>query len=987
MAKHYLRDDLGAGASLDDAERLLPADARADPEFLLAAGMVERDNVRALRLLAEAVARDPTMERAHFERATRLEGLWRSRGTLEREVAEMVDDEYAEVIAINPGNLGAWGNRGYVAWLLAGPELDRDTRISNGSDGPEGTPWKERAVESLQAGRQYKEVRRDAIVAELDWNLTRIAAENGEFTKAYTHYIEAVSAMLGEPRMGFLKYFYEPATEGVVRRFVEYKDRVLKRAKEAEATRAAEPRLIRSVKAFALNDCGLAHGARYERSGNVAHLRRARRCFDQAIAENQAFPLPHLNLAELDMLEARDAGPEQEMRLLESAADRLTAVLRGEPKWVLAQLALIQTQILLARTASSSMRRLATGPPTAWPQPLGSPDALTSPPSPSDDPRRRRAELDHERHRRRQEADDTLAALLPHAGFRHENGDGSRPDFGAKHARRTVARHRDDWMRDFNEIHVAALTHWAWALVEPAPAAAHELLTELRDTFYRADLGVVQLHRQAIELAMAAAPSGGGVDRSLKRSEEECEALIAALIEAQLEADPASHSYLREVAQISPERRRDLLSRLDNPRPSGATLIWIAGQRWDLADAEGALQAAREALEAPVMSAVASDWLRLGDLLVRLDATEAATTAYRRAIGSDEPAVAGRAAMMASRLLSAGGFGARSARLLARVTSDPETALAIAIALEAEGRAGEAVDAYRTMAVAENGASAAVSENARRLLVALLERRGGQDVAEIELHLRQLADGESQHRDWAALRLAQHLRQSDATEAESYLKAAIEVGAPGTTLAASELLIEMLNEQDRRDEVASVSVAAATKHSWVALCLGDRLRSERPELCEEVYKAGANPQGPGPDYAADASLRLGQVLSEKGEHDGAYAAYKEAIESADIRVAPDATIGCGEMVRGLASRKHSEDFYLTVAAWAATTATPTSFAVAFCRDLGERLTALSKPDIACAVHLTAAEHEPRAGLRLAATLEADGDPDTAQLIRARIAAA
>ena len=205
MARTYLQDPLGSDEALKRAERLLPTRAHDDAEFLFAAGMAEGQAVRALRLLAEAIEIDPAMERARSLRALRYEELWRSREPFEPEVAELVDAEYADVISVNPGNVSAWANRGYIGWLLANEVADEARR----GDRRREPGWRERGIESLEAGRQYKEVRGDAMVADLDWNLARFAAEDGDFDRAYFHYVEAVSAMLGEPRLGFVSYYFD----------------------------------------------------------------------------------------------------------------------------------------------------------------------------------------------------------------------------------------------------------------------------------------------------------------------------------------------------------------------------------------------------------------------------------------------------------------------------------------------------------------------------------------------------------------------------------------------------------------------------------------------------------------------------------------------------------------------------------------------------------------------------------------------------------
>ncbi len=830
-------------------------------------------------------------------------------------------------------------------------------------------------------------MRRDAVVAELDWNLTRIKAEAGKFTEAYSHYVEAVSVLLAEPRIGFLAYFFAPATDDLVRRFVAYKDRVLKHAKEAESRRGDDVRLVKSVKAFALNDCGLAHLAHFERSGHHAQLRRARRCFERAVEENPAFPLPHLQIAIVDRTEAAMLEPGQAWALRVDAARRLFGVLRSEPTWVSAQLGLIQTQITLLETASQAAAGHPVEAQMSLRRPSGRPTAPTAPPLPENDPRYRRALAEHRRYELQREVREGFAALLPHAGFRYgENG--GRPDFESRRTRTSIARHRDCWTRDFNEIHVAALINWAWSLSDSAPAAAHEVLTELRRVFYRSDPSLVELHLVAIGQIVAGGPRGGGTDRALVAAAAEDEDLLVNLIEVELRESPVGHQNLRKAEQLPPDRRWRALSLPPAAQPSATSLIWIAIQRAKLGDVEGAGRAGAEALGRPVVAATAADWSRLGDLLLALGLAELATTSYRRAIGSGAPIVAAWAALSASGLLREQGAAEEAARVLGRAKGDPETWLELGLACERRKLFQQAVDTYRELlASSQDGAAADLLQFARVRLVDLLEQAGNGAEAEIEAHLRQLASGEAPHRQQGALRLAERLLGDDPDAAEAHLREAISGGPSGVSLAAAETLCRRLLERGDTEDAQAVALEAAGTHSWVAVCLGDRLVGLSQELAEEAYRAGANPAGVAPGFAADASLRLADLLVGRDALEEARSAYRAAIKSADIRVAPDATLAYGEFLSRAGSRRASEHFYLGITAWAVSDPTlPAEFAVAFCRDLGERLTALGKPDIARAVHLQAVEEAPAVGLRLAAALETGGDRDGAQLVRSRVGA-
>jgi tetratricopeptide (TPR) repeat protein len=102
-----------------------------------------------------------------------MEMLWRTRATLERQRSRAGFQGIPAVTTTNPGVVGAWSNLGYMRWLLGDAELARD---------------------AFEGGREYKEIKHDTYVAELDYGLARIAAEQGDFEEAYQLYESGVSA-------------------------------------------------------------------------------------------------------------------------------------------------------------------------------------------------------------------------------------------------------------------------------------------------------------------------------------------------------------------------------------------------------------------------------------------------------------------------------------------------------------------------------------------------------------------------------------------------------------------------------------------------------------------------------------------------------------------------------------------------------------------------------------------------------------------------
>jgi hypothetical protein len=533
----YLQDQPGAEAALDSALQLRPATASQNAEYLFAAAMVEADQMRSLRLLAGSVELNPAMERARFVRAQRLEALWRRRDPIEPEVALTVDDEYAAVITINPGNISAWANRGYIGWLLA------DHPPPAASSGVPELSWKERALASLESGRQYKEVRREAMVAELDWSLARFAAEDGDFQKAYAHYIDAVSAMLYEPRLNILQHFYTNSTEALLQRYTDYRERVLAHASSAEAEQSYPQRLVESVVAFVETDYGLALAAHCRRTGKAKLLDAALDCFQNAVSKNPNFVLPHFYLSSLYR---QRAGQERRNKLeqavyLNEALAHLSEVLHREPEWIFARREMVWAESRLAELAIQ-FSRSGQGD-----------DALGSKPH----------ELMH--------------SLVPHVQFRTAAGRGTVIGSRGLGVRRLVLNRRIEWSQDFDEVHVAVLALWVKLLAEQEPLAAVELSAHMRLLYYPAAMSLVEPHQKAAR-SLLSGDIGSTQRRRLRSVERECNGLIDAHRRAMLGSDPSNYAYLRAIDHFPNKERREALYRALNADPSKVTRLWIGKQ-------------------------------------------------------------------------------------------------------------------------------------------------------------------------------------------------------------------------------------------------------------------------------------------------------------------------------------------------------------------------------------------------------------------------
>lgn len=323
-----LGSDVDANERLEEARRLDPARAEQNAACLYAMGQVETR--QRAHYFQRAVELAPFFEVAQFERAMEAELVWRRRPTLEENVAEIVAGEYDRVLRLNPGNIAAWANLGYMHWLLEKPD---------------------RARQALERGREYKEIKRETFVAELDYSLARIAAEAGDFERAYRHYIDAVSAHLAQgvshSTSGYTGYQFESVTTDIIERFRRYRRRVKKHWRDARdgggpASDMTTQRVRDAVYSFVLNDYGEACLNYWLRSGDSRYRNVARRAFEHSLLglrtasryrsrPQTRFPLISYNLNRLQWLEisAIDASQLDEGGVVE-AAEKLLSIGPGD---------------------------------------------------------------------------------------------------------------------------------------------------------------------------------------------------------------------------------------------------------------------------------------------------------------------------------------------------------------------------------------------------------------------------------------------------------------------------------------------------------------------------------------------------------------------------------------------------------------------------------------------------------------------------------
>jgi tetratricopeptide (TPR) repeat protein len=321
-----------AEEELDRAQQEQPRRAAKDARYLYARGRVVTQ--QAEQFFRRAAELDPQLEVAQFNVALSADDYWRRRGILDESVVAMVIEEYDRVLALNPALVAAWANQGYIYWLLG------DT---------------ERAKRVLERGREFKEMRRETFVAQLDHTLTRIAAEEGRFADAYRSYVSAVTAHFAEGIShapdGYTAPDFDGMTEAMLERFEAYRDKVTdewRKVRRKHGTRGQ--RVANSVRAFVLNDCAEASMNLGLRSGDPKYLDRARAMLAEARDLNPRYPMISYNLQRLDRWKWQEwwslyppdpsalgdkelANYTQLFAQMPLETDHIERVLRYEPRW------------------------------------------------------------------------------------------------------------------------------------------------------------------------------------------------------------------------------------------------------------------------------------------------------------------------------------------------------------------------------------------------------------------------------------------------------------------------------------------------------------------------------------------------------------------------------------------------------------------------------------------------------------------------------
>jgi tetratricopeptide (TPR) repeat protein len=502
----YLGHTKGARDLLTQARTVDPQRAEYDTIYIFTSGLTSSSQRTRLGLLRRAVELSPRFEVVQFTLARELENLWRSRDVLESSSADLALLEYRKLLKINPGNLGAWANSGYISWLLGTDERLKAAR------------------KHFEQGLRYKGIKREIFVSELDYGLARIFAEQGDVVRAYQHYISAVAASIArEDTSDYHDYFFHPLAPAMRGRFDRYYANVrrgFRRALQEDAKRGANPqqgaqerkRIRDSVHAFVLNDLGEA----YAHTGDAES---AVTTFNRAIAFNPNYVLPYHNLATFDadslgrdphyylkrVIELQPTWPQGRLALARyyshAAPDALVEETKAEEARIRA--AQIQTELVGIRSRSQQhhahIREIETS--------LGAPVAPVALESREVVERREKLEKELEsldkqmlQHRRnaaerlqlaqqyRDDAREIARALLPHAWLWGES------ELDPRILRASALRKELRWEREFSDLHAQALYVWALRFVYDTREIdkALQFLSHLRKHYWPADYDLLR---------------------------------------------------------------------------------------------------------------------------------------------------------------------------------------------------------------------------------------------------------------------------------------------------------------------------------------------------------------------------------------------------------------------------------------------------------------------------------------------------------------
>ena len=157
LTKCFLGRGDEAEEGLKDAAATAPDQVTKNPLYLMAQGLMEPVVVKAILRFQQAVDLDPKFQIARWYLASSREKVLRQRDEITRKQAQVVLDEYGEVLKLNYGNIQALSAQGYLLWLIEHSPGDG----SRPGVGAEVSGQERRARQCLEQGKQVKAIARD----------------------------------------------------------------------------------------------------------------------------------------------------------------------------------------------------------------------------------------------------------------------------------------------------------------------------------------------------------------------------------------------------------------------------------------------------------------------------------------------------------------------------------------------------------------------------------------------------------------------------------------------------------------------------------------------------------------------------------------------------------------------------------------------------------------------------------------------------------
>lgn len=483
-----------ARRQLRAARMLDPARSEQDAGYVLALGEIEARLRSGLMHCRRAVELDNQSELARFDLAMQAEMIWRQE-RLEPALSRAIFQEYRLLLRLNPGNIAAWSNVGYMHWLLA--------------QGDDAEKSRQQSEDAFKRGRDYKEIKGETFVGELDYGLARIAAEAGKFNEAYYYFTSAFSAYCapGTSTDSPSNYYFAYIENAIWQRMKDYVDDV--RALHRDPSKLkdqvpASPRVRNAVLAFVVNDFGEACHNLYLRYGDEKLRDQVRSLYQEASVLSPDYAMPHYNLYLLEEQNRYQPSPQGEEEQIgqymqEALARRpsqddkegyIERAIQLQPEWQDANLAVLSKHATIARRKAEAARRLEKERPrrpraarrrSTEPTKVSGVDfgghhdeelwaatSITAPDTATDhdyDTAIRYLRTDSRQHQDR--ATRILADLLPHAWLWRGDGNLERQqfNFGVLKRRRLARELR--WEREFEDLHATALYTWGETLLSP----------------------------------------------------------------------------------------------------------------------------------------------------------------------------------------------------------------------------------------------------------------------------------------------------------------------------------------------------------------------------------------------------------------------------------------------------------------------------------------------------------------------------------------